>query len=724
MNIVIILTLVYMFALLTAVVVWLASCPRKERLKRIKSFKRGKFAFIYIAAVPLFALAHTANGKTPDGAFWLSIRTCIEAVVLKFDYATIEPLALENVLYHVAVEFLFSLIILNALMLTLSFCGQWIYDRLYLFATRLSRRKAVAVVGTGNHALDILASVPKGQRAVLFGDLTPELKDTAYLRHAGTCQLKDGDELGEKLRKRFGDFKKRKVSVIMAIDDDEKSLTYVKQLYSLVKAAQLTSIPLMEEAGLAVYVFAAKANAEIFEHYVEISNGIFHFINRHRQIAIDFIDRYPLTQFMTEREIDRATATVRDEIDLNVFMIGFGKLNESLFLASVSNNQFLTIKNGKLVSKPVKYHIYDRYYPQGKFTENADVHSGDLHHGYLRYREFTEYYKGRENDFLPPLPAPAEVIKHPVEVSHPDFYASVHSELMKENTYNYVIVSFGTDMENIDLAKKIRQKAVEWEVGSPIKIFVKVRDAKAMKALGDEFGNIIFFGSDGNCVYNAEVILRERLERMARLRHLLYAAEAEVKKSARPDSVSLDDKAICESARERWYSFKGYQRESNIYACLSARMKLQLCGFDYAEEGEDCSEAFIRAYEQNDPRTPSELTVAGKKVWKYSNAEQFRHSMRWNFAVQEHQRWSANMIACGLIPCSKREILTLSKQEAMDKRKHGNLTTMEGLVEFRKMVAAATGKTEEETDVIRYDYQLMDDIDWLLAQCGYKIIKK
>lgn len=82
------------------------------------------------------------------------------------------------------------------------------------------------------------------------------------------------------------------------------------------------------------------------------------------------------------------------------------------------------------------------------------------------------------------------------------------------------------------------------------------------------------------------------------------------------------------------------------------------------------------------------------------------------------------MIACGLIPCSKREILTLSKQEAMDKRKHGNLTTMDGLVEFRKMVAAATGKTEEETDVIRYDYQLMDDIDWLLAQCGYKIIKK
>lgn len=81
------------------------------------------------------------------------------------------------------------------------------------------------------------------------------------------------------------------------------------------------------------------------------------------------------------------------------------------------------------------------------------------------------------------------------------------------------------------------------------------------------------------------------------------------------------------------------------------------------------------------------------------------------------------MIASGLIPCSKRELLTLSKGDLLEKRKHGNLTTMEGLVEYREFVADAKGKSEEETDVIRYDYQLMDDVDRLLPACGYTLIK-
>ena len=82
------------------------------------------------------------------------------------------------------------------------------------------------------------------------------------------------------------------------------------------------------------------------------------------------------------------------------------------------------------------------------------------------------------------------------------------------------------------------------------------------------------------------------------------------------------------------------------------------------------------------------------------------------------------MIVNGFIPCNKREILTLNKQDALQKRKHGNLTTMEGLIEFRNLVAQETGKTAENTDVIRYDYQFMDDIVWLLEKCGYKLIKK
>ena len=45
-------------------------------------------------------------------------------------------------------------------------------------------------------------------------------------------------------------------------------------------------------------------------------------------------------------------------------------------------------------------------------------------------------------------------------------------------------------------------------------------------------------------------------------------------------------------------------------------------------------------------------------------------------------------------------------------RKH-NLTTMKGLVEFRKIKAKKYNSTELKEDVIKYDYQFLDDIYWL-----------
>ena len=55
--------------------------------------------------------------------------------------------------------------------------------------------------------------------------------------------------------------------------------------------------------------------------------------------------------------------------------------------------------------------------------------------------------------------------------------------------------------------------------------------------------------------------------------------------------------------------------------------------------------------------------------------------------------------------------------------RHGNLTTFEGLVEFRRIVAAAFSKSEEATDVIRYDYQLADDAAWFAARAGLGIVR-
>ena len=40
------------------------------------------------------------------------------------------------------------------------------------------------------------------------------------------------------------------------------------------------------------------------------------------------------------------------------------------------------------------------------------------------------------------------------------------------------------------------------------------------------------------------------------------------------------------------------------------------------------------------------------------------------------------------------------------------------------MIAERDGIDEYEADVIKYDYEMLDDAYWLLDNCGYEIIKK
>ena len=114
-----------------------------------------------------------------------------------------------------------------------------------------------------------------------------------------------------------------------------------------------------------------------------------------------------------------------------------------------------------------------------------------------------------------------------------------------------------------------------------------------------------------------------------------------------------------------------------------------------------------------------------------ANEMELPPTLRTNLEINEHQGWNAYMKRKGLVPATIEQILN----ETDDKgnftngknyglRRHGNITTMQGLIDFRKLVAEKLGKNEEDCDVIQYDYQLMDDAWWLLDKNGYKIVKK
>ena len=737
MNIVIAVCLVYMLGILVGVSVQLMRTSRKERLKQIKNFRRGKFALIYLAAVPLYFLAYYYNGVGVEGAVWGALKSSVDSVLLKFDFSAVSALMDVNLFYKITTETAFILIGLNAVMFSVSFGGQRLLNAVSFFFTRLCRRRIIVVVGHNPNSLDILKSAKEaGCRAVLMGEVSPELRDDAFDCHADYVNLSGDDDFGKRIAKLFFSFRRKKVYVILNCEDDAVSLRYVKQLCNMIVKKNLNDMPLTEPYGLQAFVFADKINETAFAHYEKASYGLVQFINRHEQIAKDFIEQHPMTEFMTENQLDFATATVKPEVDLNVFMIGFGKLNESLFLTSVSNNQFLT--KGKKGPEPkiVTYHLYDRMSPEGKITkENESIESRSLHHGYMRYKEFLKE-DAAKNKYLELVPEPAEIKYHSCDISHPDFYASLQDALKKEHAYSYVIISFGSDIENIELAEKLQQKFHEWKVPSFVKIFVKVRDKKLLKEIDKDFTAdlIEFFGTNRDAVYNAKKIISEDTLSMARLRHLFYTAENYKREKERekkelgqeePEEKELGQEELERSARDYWYlKYTQFQRESNVFACLSIRMKLQLFGYDYVKEkmDKDDSEDFEREYQEGDERQPSDIELEGKTVWDYTNKEQERSSVRHTFAVQEHLRWCANMICNGVIPLPEEEI-GQRKGRNLDQRLHGALTTMDGLVKYRELIADYSGKTTEDTDLIRYDYQLMDDVVWLLHRHGYSIVR-
>lgn len=480
--------------------------------------------------------------------------------------------------------------------------------------------------------------------------------------------------------------------------------------------------------GLDVYVFGGYENSDAFYDYVQKTKGRVHYKNRYNMVAYDFERRYPLTAFMDERHLDYTNGVLKNNVNVNVIMIGFGKVNRQLFLASVANNQFVSLNEKKRpYPRRVNYLIYDK--------EDAEQDKG-LNHGYFRYRREILGAKVDKEQYLPLIKEPACTGFRTRNINHKKFYEQLESDLRptsKRITFNYLVVSFGEDLENYDLAMKLQAKLAEWGFAEETHIFVRIRDHRLSREITQkEKGNSLYcFGDEQSAVYDLHGIVNEKNECMARHRHYTYTAEFNPKASER---------RLAELAGEEWYqSYNEAQRASNIYGCLNLRFKLNLLGFDYMpireakrrgivpketkrERGGFVAETplpqedYYQKYERNAPIDYSEnRVVEGKRIITYLNARMKPGSPRYNLAVQEHARWNAYMITCGYIPAPLSTLKT-HRGRIHEERKHCNITTMEGLIRYRKeMQKHRPEKTEEDLDVIRYDYHLMDDAAWLLA---------
>ena len=734
------------FAILTAEVLYMAiSLIVKDRAGRIaflRSFKKGKCIIIYFSAIPLFCVGHMYAGADFFAAFFSAVDKIINLVVLKYSTATIQALFDANIFYKTTVYYSFTLVGVNALFFTLSLFEQRMWEFAQSTRAKSLFKDKLFLFGNNQNNVAIYHS-DCGKNKFIIDKIS---EDDAYDLYTKKISYVSCRSFAYLIARIFKAVEKTgaKYTVIVNTGSEERNFEICRHFIKWMEFEKKGGREKFLDC-LCIYVFGDPRYEAIYEDVMNSSYGCIRYVNKYQMIAMNFIEDYPFTKFMDERHIDYSTSLVKDDVDINVCLIGFGKTSRQIFLTSIANNQFLCRNGSEIELKKVHYHIFDK---------DSGENNKNLNHSYYRFRDECDSDKINKADYLPLPSLPAEEHFNTLDINDSKFYKQIKNVLLgkanggnpeEKRTYvNFIVIAFGTDLENIDMAQKLVEKRQEWGIEN-LTIFVKVRSWRKADTLLEQDG-CYFIGNEEESVYNIEEIKGDSIFRMAQLRNEIYDLEYLVTSNK---DIVLDGEKIKQNkidADKKWYvKLSQLERESNLYCCLSLKSKLNLIGLDYCPVSDAkrkglTEEEYMEIYSVGDPVDTKTCNqdVSGKKIVNYTL--NFVPSKRTNLAIQEHQRWNSFMISKGLVPSTIEQIRNEKTIEIDEKtgekkekytngknyklRRHGNITTFEGLVEFRKIITERKKNDESENDVIKYDYQLMDDAYWLLKNCGYKIVRK
>ncbi len=479
-----------------------------------------------------------------------------------------------------------------------------------------------------------------------------------------------------------------KLTVIINDTDPQQNELYAKDVKDFIKKYGITK-------DFQCYVYGDDGTA--FYPLERESLGLIRFVDITKVPVFDFVAKYPLTLALDKRHIDFDTATVKPDVQINVAMLGFGACNRGLFNALVSTNQFTALREGRLEPKPVNYFLY---------TENADELDDEVF-DYFRYLRHYAWLKVKGNDYLPLPHIPANEKLYLYDKN--SIVNQLKAVMSDRDSANVVIIDFEDDKKNVQIANMLADS-----LDSNIKIFVKVGETLSGNDIRPHVRCTVY-GNNTSIVYNLGLAEGGAFGDMAYDRHMAYISE--YMPEANLDTVS-------ELAKRKWFEMSPSKRQSNLYSCLSIRPKLNLLGYDITndEAAVDVSEEFLAKYQAGDEILYCDDPTGRRRVVSYGDCEFKENTVRNNFAKQEHLRWNAYEICCGMLPATVEEIKTKSKEQLFEEHKHGNLTTYGGLLKYKKIAAALKGISESEADVIKYDYQIMDYVVWLVRRNGYKIV--
>ena len=397
--------------------------------------------------------------------------------------------------------------------------------------------------------------------------------------------------------------------------------------------------------------------------------------------ARNFSNQYNLAYFLPRSFFDNGA--ILPEKDINVIMLGFGKASNAIFRSLLLNNQFVQKVDGKYQAKKINYYLFDK---------NEDA-----------FANARVAYLKNINQVSKTFKRGLEAIDLPYEIK--DFKADVKSAFLKEylnmfnkdsNSFSYFFICVDSPLENAALANQISN------VTSPDStiIFYNVDDYN--EALIEDKANVIPYGFIGK-MNSHEYITSDRLWELASLRNKDYCSlKGEV-------ATDLDEKPIVE-------------KQSNIYANLNLKFKLNVLGLDYVSDNDkEC----LDEKEYSKIYNPNNISTDGD----YDYNQYFEINTRTALAYQEHLRWLMFYVLNGFSVLPFADIKYDGNKiihKDLHAKKHACMIPYYDLDKLSKYESKLTKgkKTVKDVDLYKYDYQILDNLyKQIVNEAGYKIVK-
>ncbi len=427
--------------------------------------------------------------------------------------------------------------------------------------------------------------------------------------------------------------------------------------------------------------------------------------SNHELLARQFILEHPITRYIP-KSFYNDNFTLKEEKEINVVFMGFGRVNYELFKLMSMQFQFATEdkETGGLKGKPVHYYVFDE-------DENR------LHSEYVSKLLYEVDENFADSDFEKPeavcdLKKPQRLNIRSIEAR------KLFKSLVNENNYTYFIISLNDDFSDASYAHTLKRL---FPAEGNYKIFVRLKQNDVAK-MNETEENVVYFGGKNgmlchNCIVNDELLtLSQKI-------HAFYNKVAS-------DRLSL--------LRE-WESLPLVEQYSNLYSALNIRFKLNMMGIDMRKSVQN-NEMQI---DKNSYLAIYNNRFANKKIDEFSF---FFETNACNVIAHiEHSRWNAAYIQLDYRPMKIQDFYWLEKKDKKTgavqrrlehkntaKKLHACLTTYRGLEKLmeEKYKVIYPGKIIDKTsgefmelDLYGYDYMVMDAVYDAVSAIGYSLVK-